>query len=530
MEWLSSAKSSSLELHQHALLFFILIATISALFLRKTILGRTKHWPPGPPSLPLIGHLHLLGELPHQSLSRLAQSYGPLMGLRLGGIPTIVASSPAMAKEILQTHDLAFANRPRLAASVHVCFDCADVAFAPYGPYWKFLRQLYASELFSPKRLDAFRHVREEEVRVLTRSVLGDGRQGEEELELRPSLMMTSNNINCRMVMGKKITEVSATVGSDGADAKLDLLSLVEEVVHLCGVFYVGDYMPWLAWLDPNGYLKRMKTTGRRVKAVLQDVINKRRSESQGEKQGPQDLLDVLLAASQDKDRAAQITDHNIMAAVLDIFAGGSDTSSVTVEWALANLINNPRIMQKVQEELDNVVGRERLVDESDISNLPFLGLVVKESMRLHPAAPLLIPHEAIQECQIGGYNIPAKSRAYVNTWAIGRDSSTWERPLEFWPERFGATNFDLRGQNFELLPFGSGRRRCPGWALGLLNVHLMLATLAQGFTWSVESPSRPNDGSHTPIIDMSERFGLTVSMSKPLCAFATPRLPLQLY
>ena len=199
------------------------------------------------------------------------------------------------------------------------------------------------------------------------------------------------------------------------------------------------------------------------------------------------------------------------------------------MEWALADLINSPDVMQKVQEELDEVVGKERLVKEVDIPALPYLGAVVKESMRMHPVVPLLIPHIAAQECKIGGYKLPAKTRAYVNTWAISRDPTVWERPLDFWPERFQENNLDVRGQNFELLPFGSGRRRCPGYALGLLNVHLMLASLVQGFTWSLVPLNAPEAHGHIHL-DMSERFGLTVAMAKPLRAFAVPRLSLHLY
>ncbi|KAH7416009.1 hypothetical protein KP509_14G071200 [Ceratopteris richardii] len=184
--------------------------------------------------------------------------------------------------------------------------------------------------------------------------------------------------------------------------------------------------------------------------------------------------------------------------------------------------------MVKLQAELDTVVGKCRLVTESDIENLPYLSCILKESMRLHPSVPLLIPHESVEACQIGDYKIPAKTRAYVNTWAIGRDPSVWERPLDFWPERFDGNNLDLRGKQFELLPFGSGRRGCPGWSMGLLNVHIMLATLVQGYTWSTSLASVSQTIQQT--VDMSEKFGLAVHMKKPLTVYAIPRLPLNLY
>ncbi|MCO5597910.1 hypothetical protein L7F22_051995 [Adiantum nelumboides] len=400
-------------------LFCTALALLSALFLLTAAfkLYKPRPWPPGPRGWPLIGHLHLLGDLPHQSLCSISKIYGPLMGLRLGRVPTIVVSSPAMAKEILQTHDLAFAYRPRLAAAVHMYFNCTDMGFAPYGPYWKLLRQLFFSELFSRKRLEASRHVREEEVRALTHFLVDTVREKalQEPMELRASLLATSNNINCRMAIGKRITEIS----NHGVSEKGDLLSLVEEMLHLLSVFYVGDFIPWLAWLDPHGYLKRMKAAGRKSKEVMQAIIDERREDHRkavavGETVTQNDLLDVLLHAATSPADGVVITDDNIKANIMDVFVGGSDTSSVTVEWALADLINNPQVMDKVQDELDRVVGKARLVAEDDTPNLPYLAAVLKESMRLHPSLPLLLAHEASQECEINGYKIPKKTLAYV--------------------------------------------------------------------------------------------------------------------
>ncbi|MCO5604433.1 hypothetical protein L7F22_058599 [Adiantum nelumboides] len=512
-------------------LLLIAISAASVALLQLALISRRTSplWPPGPPAWPLIGHLHLLGELPHQSLCKLAQAYGPLMGLRLGSVRAVVASSPEMAKEILQTHDVALAYKPRTAAAIHLSFDCKDMGYAPLGPYWKFLRQVYATELFSVKKMEAFRHVREEEVRGLARAVyLAQRRGGAGEggaVEVRASLVTASNNIICRMVMGKRLDDVrvAGAAGGDGEQQQVELHGLIEDVLHLLGVFYLGDYVSWLSWLDPHGYLQRMKATGQQTHALLQGVIDARRQEEQGRNgvAEPRDLLDVLLAASRNNNPDVPMTDEHIMAALLDVFVGGSDTSPTAVEWALAELINHPNKVRKLHEELDNVVGKERLVEESDIASLTYLNYVTKESMRLHPVAPFLSPREAMQECIIGGFKIRPGTRIYVNTLAIGMDSSIWESPLEFKPERFEKKNIDTRGQNFDFLPFGMGRRRCPGWALGVSNVHLMLATLVQGFTWHCV------DGT---TLDMSEKFGLTVDMARSLHAIATPRLPLHLY
>eukprot|EP00250_Pteridium_aquilinum_P022022 c25281_g1_i2 orf=143-769(+) len=197
------------------------------------------------------------------------------------------------------------------------------------------------------------------------------------------------------------------------------------------------------------------------------------------------------------------------------MMAAGTDTSAVTTEWALAELLASPDTLKKVQEELDEVVGRSRILQESDLPNLPYLRAVIFETMRLHPAAPLLAPHYSLEACELGGYHIPANTMIYVNAWAIGRDPDAWQNPLQFWPERFLGSSIDVLGQHFELIPFGSGRRICPGWRLGLLNVEVILANLLHAFDWSTSS--KP---------DMDEKFGIIMSRKKPLIATPTPRLP----
>ena len=202
-----------------------------------------------------------------------------------------------------------------------------------------------------------------------------------------------------------------------------------------------------------------------------------------------------------------------------DLLAAAMDTSATTIDWALTELMRHPRIMKKVQKELENVVGLERMVDESDLDSLEYLDMVVKETMRLHPVAPLLIPHESLEDCTINDYHIPRKSRLLINVWAIGRDPSVWTEPDKFNPERFVGSNIDLRGHDFELIPFGSGRRGCPGMQLGLTVVRLVLAQLVHCFDWELPNDMLPTE------LDMTEEFGLTTPRAKHLLAIPTYRL-----
>lgn len=193
------------------------------------------------------------------------------------------------------------------------------------------------------------------------------------------------------------------------------------------------------------------------------------------------------------------------------MLSAGSDTSSLTIEWAMSLLLNHPKVLDKARAELDAVVAESRLVDESDLSKLPYLQNIINETLRLFPAAPLLVPHESSDDCTIGGYDVARGTMLLVNAWAIHRDPKVWEDPMSFRPERFE----DGENQAYGFIPFGVGRRSCPGAGLGNRVVGLALAALIQCFDWV-----RIGD----ELVDMSEGPGLTMPKSKPLEALCQPR------
>jgi cytochrome P450 len=206
---------------------------------------------------------------------------------------------------------------------------------------------------------------------------------------------------------------------------------------------------------------------------------------------------------------------------VQDLIAGGTESSAVTVEWALSELLKKPEVFAKATEELDRVVGRGRWVTEKDIPSLPYMDAIVKETMRLHPVAPMLVPRLSREDTSIGGYDIPAGTRVLVSVWTIGRDPELWDAPEEFMPERFLGSRLDVKGQDYELLPFGSGRRMCPGYSLGLKVIQVSLANLLHGFEWKLP---------HGVELNMEEIFGLSTPRKFPLEAVVEPKLPAHLY
>jgi len=233
----------------------------------------------------------------------------------------------------------------------------------------------------------------------------------------------------------------------------------------------------------------RMKRLSKRLDVFLEEVVeehDKRRKAV--ENYVAKDMLDVLL--QQADDPQLKLSRVRVKAFTQDIIAGGTESSATLVEWGLSELLKKPETFERATEELDRVVGRERWVEEKDIGGLEYMQWIVKETMRLHPVAPMLVPRLSTQPCRIAGYDIPANTRLFVNVWTIGRDGKLWENPDKFQPERFKGSTLDVKGRDYELLPFGSGRRMCPGYSLGLKVVQIALANLIHGFQWKL--PATP--------------------------------------
>ncbi|KAL2483128.1 Cytochrome [Forsythia ovata] len=505
------------EFHDYVIYFLIwLISTILVRVVLKK--GTTSGLPPSPLALPIIGHLHLLAPIPHQALAKLSQRYGPLIHMFLGSVPCVVASSPEMAKEFLKTYESLFSNRPQSFAIDYLTYGSQDFSFAPYGPYWKFMKKLCMSELLGGQTLELLLPVRRSEIMRFIDFLSRKACAGKS-IDIGGELIRLTNNVISRMIMSERCSEDEDEAG--------EVRKLVQEIAELTGKFNLTDFIWFCKNLDLQGFGKRLKEVRYRFDAMMERIIDEhqnpgRKLKLQNEEgEVVKDLLDILLDISANGSSEMSLTRENIKAFILDIFAAGTDTSAITTEWALAELINHPNILHKAQKEIDSVVGKNRLTEESDIPNLPYLQAIVKETLRLHPTGPLIV-RESTEDCTIGGYHIPAKTRLFVNVWAIGRDPKHWENPLQFQPERFlnedgnVKAQLDVRGQHYHLLPFGSGRRGCPGTSLALQVVQTTLAAMIQCFEWKAE-------GNGT--VDMEEGPGLTLPKAHPLICFPVARL-----
>ncbi|KAK1372091.1 Ferulate-5-hydroxylase [Heracleum sosnowskyi] len=489
----------------------VLIGTICWLIhLRGAASAKRGHRAlPGPIGLPIIGHLHLLGNLPHRSLYKLSQKYGPIMSLRLGTSPTIVVSSPAAAELILKTHDNVFANRPEFQAGKYLSYGSKAMAFTKYNTYWRSVRKITSTELLSPAMINSMAWQRREELGLLVESLKKAVAAGDV-VDLSQKVKHLIQDMTWRMVFGKS------------TDKRFDLSHIIHEAAKLVGSFNIADCIPFLGSLDLQGITRRLKVVGQELDKILEIYLDDHEGDAtNGNKELDRDLLAVLLSLQKNPTSTHEIGPSHIKAIMLDIIFGAIDTSQTTIEWSMSELLLHPRVMRLVQEEIKNVVGEREYLEESELSKLEYLDMVVKETLRLHPAGPLMIPHESMEDIVIDGYYIPKKTRIIVNNWGLGRDPKVWSENVdEFYPERFIGSNIDFRGKDFQFLPFGSGRRGCPGLQLGLLNVKLVVAQLVHGFNWELPF------GMNADELDMDEIFGVSLLRSTHLLAKPTSRVP----
>ncbi|KAI9180093.1 hypothetical protein LWI28_001094 [Acer negundo] len=476
-------------------------------FLTKS-LGATKfgpvNLPPGPRPFPVIGNILELGNKPHQALAELSKTYGPIMSLKLGSITTIVISSPHVAKEALQKHDQALSSRTILDGVQFQDHHKVSMVWLPALAPWRNLRKVCATQMFAAQRLDATQAVRQKKVQEVVDYVHENCTSG--------SVVDIGQTAFTTVMNSVSNTFFSIDLAHYQSDLSQNFNDLVYGVMEEIGKPNIANYFPILRSIDPQGIRKCTTTYVEKIFYIFDGIIDERiqARETMMSKES-KDLLDSLLNLAE--ENSSELSLAVIKHLFLDLFVAGIDTTSSTIEWAMAELLHNPEKLTKAQTELRQVLGKDGLVQEFDIKKLPYLQAVMKETLRLHPPAPFLVPHKAETEVEICSYLVPKTAQILVNVWAMGRDSSVWQNPNSFMPERFIESEIDVKGRDFELIPFGAGRRICPGLPLAQRMVYLMLASLLCTFDWKLANDMKPED------MDMTEKFGLTLHKSEPLLA-----------
>ncbi|CAI0450807.1 unnamed protein product [Linum tenue] len=397
--------------HPLQLASLLLFLFLSAKFLLLSKKNSNSNSPPSPWKLPILGNLHQLGTHPHRALRSLSLTHGPLFLLRLGSAPTLVASSPESAKQIMKTHDLAFSNRPYSAISNRLLYNYKDLSQTPYSPYWRQMRAICVTRLLSARRVASFRHIREQEAAFLV-AAIEEG--ASTPLDLGELISRMTNDVVCRVAFGEE----------EGGGRKFKLM--LEEFGAVLGTVNVADFIPWLGWVNRfNGLDRRVEKVFAEFDEFLDRVVEDHRLTTGEKSEEEEDIVDVLLQIQRETSNSAVDRD-TIKAIVLDMFAAGSDTTYTALEWTMTEILRHPRVMEKLQQEIRVILGDERNVNEEVIERMDYLKAVIKESFRLHPPIPLLVPRESTQDVKVQGYDVPEKTRVIVNAWAIGRDPKRW--------------------------------------------------------------------------------------------------------
>ncbi|XP_078442113.1 cytochrome P450 71A1-like [Wolffia australiana] len=514
---------------------FFVLSTIMVMLITFYFLRRAKNkkrsgtdlLPPGPRGLPLLGFLPFLRADLHVCLKELADVHGPVVSLRLGAKLCVVLTSPESAMEALKGQDAVFANHDTPAVAAVSSYGCLNILWAPYGPHWRMVRKVAVRELLSPATLEGLYDVRMTVVKKMVEKVKASAG---ELVNLRELVTAVTMNSMMGMLWG----------GSESQDVKIEGLAeefrrAIDELIVLFGAPNISDFYPALAWLDLQGLERRTRKLSATISRVLDGIIQQRltaleaatlggyegttRGQGKTVEESTRDFLQVLLDLSQRPDLQSSMTTDVIKAVLLDMVAAGTDTTTATMEWAMAELLYHPDKMKTAKEEITDVVGMGNIVEEAHLPRLRYLNAVFKETLRLHPVLPLLVPHYPSSDSIISGYTIPKGTKIFINTWAIQRDYRVWEDATKFIPERFLTESSvgDYNGGTFRFLPFGAGRRVCAGISLGERMVMFVLASLLHSSDWVLPGRCDAESG-------LKEKFGLVMKKREPLCAIPTNR------
>ncbi|KAI3807629.1 hypothetical protein L1987_23561 [Smallanthus sonchifolius] len=482
------------------IIIFLLPCSLIFIFFRM-IINRTSSkdppLPPGPHPWPIIGNIFQIGRKnPHIRLTEFSQLYGPLISLRIGQRLLVVGSSSVAASEILRTHDDVLSGRDvsRILQNKKPTVHNMNLVFtSECDDNWRVLRNIYKTELLSGKALESSAKMRENKVMEMVKYL---GSKEGEEVVIKDVMFVTAINILGNVSLSMDLVDY------EGNGVGKGIMDAVRRLVMMVAKPQLADMFPILGPWDLQGWYKQvMHIIEHDLGAVWEDGIQKKRNRSNVQSR-PKDFIDILIEKG--------FSNRQINALMEELFAAGTETTSLTIEWFIAELLKNEEAMHKARDEVMNQINGN-VVKESDLVRLPYLEACFKETLRLHPAGPLLIPRKAIQTCEVMGHTIPKGSQVLVNVWAISRDPKIWDDPLSFKPERFVGSSLSYKGNDFGYLPFGSGRRMCPGETMASKLILLTVASLILNFNWFVPNNMNPME------MNMDEEMDIAMYKKEPL-------------
>ncbi|TYJ27850.1 hypothetical protein E1A91_A07G217500v1 [Gossypium mustelinum] len=489
--------------------------------------------PPGPKPWPIVGSLpELIINKKKTSVSHWIHGFMKEMNteiacIRLGNVHVIPITCPEISLQFLRKQDAIFASRPLTMATDVLSKGYLSAALSPLGDQWRKMKRVMVSEMLSQKRHRWLHEKRVEEADNLVRYVFNQCKNGDEGglVDLRLVAQHYCCNVTRKLIFNRRYLGEGKADGGPGFEEEEYVDAIFALVIHIYS-FCISDYLPFLRGLDLEGHEKIVEDATRILEKYNNPIVEDRIQQwRDGKKHEPQDLLDVLVSLTDDNGTPLLSADE-IKAQVNEIMIASVDNPSNALEWAFAEMLNNPKMLKKDKEELDNVVGKDRLVQESDFPQLNYVKACAREAFRLHPVAPFNAPHVSVTDTTVGDYFIPKGSHVILSQVGLGRNPKVWDEPCEFKPERHlqdcnKGEEVVLAELDLRLFTFGRGRRGCPGMVLGSSMTTMMFARLLQGFVWSIPT----NQGT----IDLCPGRGVPF-LAKPLLAVAKPRLPPHVY
>nr|ASA39652.1 cinnamate 4-hydroxylase [Marchantia emarginata] len=486
--------SSEMLTLQNAL--FALLAAVLLVILIMELSKEKLKLPPGPPSVPIFGNWLQVGDdINHRMMADMAKKYGDIFLLKMGVKNYVGISSPELAKEVLHTQGVEFGSRTR-----NVVFDIftgngQDMVFTVYGDHWRRMRRIMTVPFFTNKVVQQSRHAWEDEINHVIKDLKADPEASTTGCIIRRRLQLMMYNVMYRMMFDRRFESTK-----DELFIKLSTVNRERSQLAQSFDYNYGDFIPILRPFL-RGYLKRCQALKDKRLGIFRDYFIEERKkvlEARAKKRaaGEKVAIDYIF----ESEEKGEINSDNVLYIVENINVAAIETTLWSIEWGVAELCNNPHMLKRIRDELDNMLGRGNLITEPDIPRCAYLTAFVKEVMRLHMAIPLLVPHMNLQNAKLGGYDIPAESKILVNAWWIANNPKYWTEPENFNPDRFLDESIDAAGSDFRFLPFGAGRRSCPGIIVAMPLLHLVLGRLVQSFDLS------PPPG--VDKIDMTEKGG----------------------
>ncbi|KAH9669854.1 Phenylalanine N-monooxygenase [Citrus sinensis] len=447
--------------------------------------------------------------------------------IRLGNVHVIPVTSPEIALEFLKVHDSVFASRPLTMGTEYLSGGFLSIAVVPWGQQWKKMRKVVASHVLHSVRLDSLLVKRREEAEELVSFVYNQCIRNNVDSVINVRLVARRycGNVIRKIMFSRRYFGEGKNSGGPGFQEEEHVESLFIVLNHIYS-FILSDYIPWLRVLDLEGHERIVSDAMRTISKYHDPIIDERvRQWRCGKKKEAEDLLDAFISAK-DENGKPWLSVPEIKAQCTELMVATVDNPSNAVEWAIAEMINQPDILKKATDEIDRVVGKGRLVQESDIPHLNYVKACLREAFRIHPVVPFNVPHVSTCDATIAGYFIPKGSHVLLSRQGLGRNPEVWEDPLKFKPERHinladHHHQVELTEPELKFISFSRGRRGCMGVALGSEMTVMLLARLLHGFDWSVPSNEEK--------IDLAESKS-DLFMAKPLHARAMPRLPAELY